>query len=330
MSGFVKDPSGAAILGASVTIQNTATNVQQSTATNSEGIYTLPLLPPGLYKLTVEAEGFDKQIIEDIKLEVAAKVSRTIKLNIGSTSQSVTVDGSGVNVNTTDAAVSTVVDRQFVENIPLNGRSFQSLLALVPGSTVVPSSGVGMSGEVTVNGQRPEANYYMIDGVSANTGGSTVSTGNGGGFSGNTPGETALGTTQGMVSLDALQEFRASTSTYSAEYGRTPGGQFSFNTRSGTNDWHGSAYDYFRNDALDASNWFNNAAGIPRSEERQTISGGRWAARCGFRNSTTARIGRFSSSLTRVYGCVRHSPRPLRMCQVRPCAKRLLLPYNPS
>ncbi|HWB96409.1 MAG TPA: TonB-dependent receptor, partial [Bryobacteraceae bacterium] len=226
------------------------------------------------YTLTVEAPGFEKHVTEGIRLEVAGKVSRAITLKLGNSNETVTVSGDGINVNTVDAAVSTVVERQFVENVPLNGRSFQSLLALVPGTIVVPSQGVGISGEVTVNGQRPEANYYMVDGVSANTGGSTISTGNGGGFSGNTPGQTALGTTQGMVSVDALQEFRATTSTYSAEYGRTPGGQFSFVTRSGTNGWHGSAFDYFRNDALDASNWFNNAAGIRRSKERQNDFGG--------------------------------------------------------
>jgi hypothetical protein len=100
--------------------------------------------------------------------------------------------------------------------------------------------------------------------------------GAGAGFGGGTPAETALGTTQGMVSIDALQEFRATTSTYSAQYGRTPGGQFSFTTRSGTNEWHGSAFDYFRNEALDANNWFNNAASpqIPREKERQDDFGG--------------------------------------------------------
>jgi hypothetical protein len=137
--------------------------------------------------------------------------------------------------------------------------------------TVVPSAGVGSSGEISVNGQRTEANYYTIDGISANTGASVSSAGYpGGGFSGATPQESALGTTQSLVSIDALEEFRESTSSYSAEYGRTPGGQFSFSTRSGTNVYHGTAFDFLRNDALDAKNYFD----INKLSERQNDFGG--------------------------------------------------------
>jgi hypothetical protein len=157
--------------------------------------------------------------------------------------------------------------------MPLNGRSFQDLLTLVPGVTLVGGI-VGSGGELTVNGQRTEANYFTVDGVSATVGTTPGDSGLGAGFAGATPGESALGTTQTMVSVDALQEFRASTSTYSAEYGRTPGGQFSFTTRSGTNDWHGSVFDYFRNEALDANNWFLDETGQPKEKERQNDFGG--------------------------------------------------------
>jgi hypothetical protein len=116
-----------------------------------------------------------------------------------------------------------------------------------------------LSGDLSVNGQRSEANYYTVDGVSANSGTvAGLNLGYGAGPAGAVPGQTALGTTQSTVPVDALQEFRAITSTYSAEYGRTPGGQFAFTTRSGTNNWHGSLFEYFRNDKLDANNWFNN------------------------------------------------------------------------
>jgi hypothetical protein len=189
----------------------------------------------------VEAAGFEKKVIDDITLEVAGKVTMNVTLAVGGMSQTVTVNGSGLNINTTDASVSTVIDRQFVENIPLNGRSFQSLLTMVPGVSIVPSQGAGIGGEVSVNGQRTEANYFTVDGVSANTGASATSgtTGFGGGFSGATPSETVLGTTQSLVPVDALEEFRATTSTYSAEYGRTPGGQFQFDSRAGTNNGMG-------------------------------------------------------------------------------------------
>jgi hypothetical protein len=163
--------------------------------------------------------------------------------------------------------------------MPLNGRSFQNLLTLAPGVVqVIPTSGggVGFSGEIAVNGQRTEANYFSVDGVSVNTGTLPADFIGGAGFSGSVPGETILGTTQSLVSIDSLEEFRASTSTYSAEYGRTPGGQFSFSTRSGNNSWHGSLFNYFRNDAMDANNWFNKAANpqVPRQAERQNDFGG--------------------------------------------------------
>src|SRR5262249_32131031 len=160
-----------------------------------------------------------------------------IQLKTGDIKEVVNITGEAPLINESPA-VGTVVDRQFVANIPLNGRSFQSLITLTPGVVAVPGAVTGQQGEVSVNGQRTEANYYMVDGVSANTGSFAAS--NVRGASGNVPSETALGTTQSLVSLDALQEFRIQTSSYSAEFGRTPGGQISLVSRSGTNDWHGS------------------------------------------------------------------------------------------
>ena len=276
VSGFVRDPSGQVIAGATVTIHNHATAVEYRTTTNEAGIYTLHPLPAGTYKLTASAPGFDAKVIDDLRLQAAAKISLHIDLSIASTNEIVTVDGSGVYINTVDATVATTVDRRFVENMPLNGRSFQSLMTMVPGVSVVPSQGVGKGGEISVNGQRTEANYFTVDGVSANTGtmAGDVGIGIGAGYSGSVPGHTALGTTQSMVSVDALEEFRATTSTYSAEYGRTPGGQFSLTTRSGTNEWHGSAFNYLRNDKLDAANWFDNAYGLPKQLTKQNDFGG--------------------------------------------------------
>jgi Carboxypeptidase regulatory-like domain/TonB-dependent Receptor Plug Domain len=273
LSGFVRDPSGAVIAGATVTIHNVATGSEQTTTTNDAGIYAFPLLPPATYRLMVEARGFQKKIVDNLVLDVTAKANLNVELAISSTNETVTVNGNGLNINTTDASVSTVVDRQFVENIPLNGRSFQPLMTLIPGVSVVPSTS-GRTGELTVNGQRTEANYFTVDGVSANTGANPLSAGWSAGYGGALLGTTTLGTTQSLVSIDALQEFRVTTSTYSAEYGRTPGGQFTFSTRSGTNDWHGSAFDYLRNEAFDANNWFNNYYDQPRQAEKQNDFGG--------------------------------------------------------
>lgn len=282
--GLVMDPSGAAVRGAQLTLLNEKTGISQSAKSNGTGFYSFSFLQPGIYTLNAESSGFKKYEQTHFTLSVAQDLSIEVHLQIGSESQSVIVDGSGASMNTTDASVSTVVDRQFVENMPLNGRSFQSLLTLVPGVSVVPAQGgpfsssgssVGYGGEISVNGQRTEANYFIVDGVSVNTGASpSYNLGNGAGVAGGTPGESVLGTTQSMVSIDALEEFRATTSTYSAEYGRTPGGQFSFITRSGTNQWHGSLFDYLRNDAFDANNWFNDNAGVPKSAEHQNDFGG--------------------------------------------------------
>jgi|HubBroStandDraft_6_1064221.scaffolds.fasta_scaffold00663_15 hypothetical protein len=273
ISGTIVDRQGALVPDAQVSVINTDTDSKFETKTNGSGVYQFPFLKPGHYRIIVTKQGFKQIDLRDLTLNVQDSVNRNFTLDVGATSETVQVNGSAINFNTTDATVSTVIDRDFVENIPLNGRSFQDLETLVPGVALVQSNGVGNSGEITINGQRTEANSFSVDGVSANVGTSPGGFA-GAGFAGGTAAETALGTTQSMVSVDALQEFRATTSTYSAEYGRTPGGQFSFTTRSGTNDWHGSAFDYFRNEALDANNWFNDAEGLPKEKERQNDFGG--------------------------------------------------------
>jgi hypothetical protein len=279
ISGVVVDPSGKIIPDARVEIVNDATGVHHSSETNETGIYSVTILPPGEYRVQVSKIGFKTLIKPGIVLNVESAVALNFTLPVGATSESITVEGGASQINTTDGSVSTVIDRDFVENMPLNGRSFQDLLTLSPGVAQVANSqgigyGVGFSGDIVVNGQRAESNDYSVDGVSANTGSMPSSLGPGAGVSGNLPGLTALGTTQSLVSVDALQEFRSTTSTYSAEYGRSPGGQFSFQTRSGTNALRGSLYDYFRNDALDASNWFNDYYGYPKGKERQNDFGG--------------------------------------------------------
>jgi len=275
LTGIVRDPSGAAVPQAAVTLRNSATNVKVSTEANGSGLYAFPALTAGTYELSVQAAGFDGTIVGGLKVDVAAKVTQDVELRVGRAAEAVTVNARGISINTVDAAVGTVVDRQFVENMPLNGRSFQSLLTLIPGVTAVVSSrGQGQSGSMSVNGQRTEANYFMVDGVSANTGAYPSTPGWGAGYGGSTPGETALGTTQSLVSVDALEEFKATTSTYSAEYGRSPGGQFSFTTRSGNNALHGSLFHFFRNDALDANNFFSNATATAKPKQRQNNFGG--------------------------------------------------------
>jgi TonB-dependent Receptor Plug Domain len=161
----------------------------------------------------------------------ATKRELDVKLQVASTQETVTVDAGGATINITDATVSTLIDRQFVNDIPMNGRSFQTLVLLAPG--VVTSSPQGNAlGEFSVNGMRTNSNNYMVDGVNANN---PASFNSAAGSAGMAPSETALGTTHSMLNVNALEEFRIATSMYSAEYGRQPGAQISFRSRSGTN-----------------------------------------------------------------------------------------------
>jgi hypothetical protein len=275
INGLVVDPSGRGIVGAEVVVENDVTGLKYTTKTNDEGIYVLPNLPPGPYRLQVSKVGFKTIIKPDITLNVQDALSINFTLPIGALYETVTVEGGAPLVNTQDASVSTVVDRQFAENLPMNGRSFQSLIELTPGVVVIPSNSDD-TGQFSVNGQRGASNYWMLDGVSANIG-IGASFGGGNGMAGAAGSFSALGGTNSLVSVDALQEFRIQTSTFAPEFGRTPGAQISILTRSGTNQFHGTAFDYFRNDILDASNWFNGYSSdppLPKAKERQNDFGG--------------------------------------------------------
>lgn len=282
ISGGVTDPSGRLLPGADIVIVNDTTGVIYSARTNDSGIYFVPILPPGHYHVQVSKQGFKTLIKPDVILNVQSALSLNFTLPVGATSESITIQAGSSLLNTTDASVSTVINRKFVENTPLNGRSFQDLIAMTPGVvTQSPQATyfVGYQGDFSVNGQRTESNYYTVDGVSANNG-----AGNGGGLpqaanTGAVAASTALGTTQSVVSVDDLEEFRVSSSTYSAEYGRSPGGQFSFTTRSGTNTPHGNVYDYLRNNDFDANDWFNKHNGEPRTALRQNDFGGTMGGR---------------------------------------------------
>lgn len=271
---------GGVIAGADVLLENDATGVQHSASTSSDGIYVLPNLPPGNYRLQISKIGFKTVIKPDIALNVQDSLAINFTLSVGATSEVVTVSAGAPMLNTTDGSVSTVIDQNYVQNMPLNGRSFQDLILLTPGIVTQtpqnsPNSQLGEMGEFSVNGQRTESNYYTVDGVSANAGAAPgLQMSSWGAASGSVPLASALGTTQSLVSVDDLQEFRVQTSTYSAEYGRNPGGQFAFETKSGTNQWHGTAYDYLRNGAFDANDWFNDYLGVSQPALRQNDFGG--------------------------------------------------------
>jgi len=273
ISGRVTDPSGAAISGADVQVQNVLTGREVAIKTNSSGLYVVPALEPGTYRVIVTNPGFKQIVKPDVTLNVQDSASINFGMTIGSVSETVTVEGGTPLVNTESAAVSTVIDRNFVANLPLNGRSFNTLLQLTPGVVIAPAS-YNSPGQFSVAGQRTDANNLTVDGVSANFG---VAAGEGpSGGTGGAQALTALGGTSGLVSVEALQEFRIETSSFAPEFGKTPGGQVVLTTRTGTNELHGGIYEYFRNDALDASDWFNGQVvpALPKAAERHNDFGG--------------------------------------------------------
>lgn len=253
LTGFITDQSKAAMAEVRVDVINMDTNVHYPTKSNAEGSYTAPDLPPGTYKMELEKQGFKSIVKPDIILHVQDVIAINFTMAVGSTSESVTVEAGASPINTTDATVSTVVDRNFVQNLPLNGRSFQQLITLAPGVNL--TGGTSDYGEFSVNGQRATSNYLTVDGVSGNLGavpGALLQTG---------MGQSATGGTNALVSVDELQEFKILTSSFAPEYGRTPGGQIILLTRAGTNSFHGTAFEYFRNNVLDANDWFANSVG---------------------------------------------------------------------
>jgi hypothetical protein len=277
ITGEVTDAQGAVIRGAEIRVVEQTQGAVRTLHTGSSGSYSAPFLNPGPYRVYVQAPNFSTAVSDPITLTVGQTLVFDVHLKVGGSHEVVDVEAGSSLLNTTDGSVGTVINHKFVENIPLNGRSFQDLISLTPGVVSEnPQSAPNrsMSGDFSVNGQRTESNYYMVDGVTANLG-----AGNGygqaqNGTGGALGGATALGTTQSMLSVDALQEFRVLSSTYSAEYGHSPGGQFSMVTRSGSNDYHGSAFDYLRNNFFDANDWFNDHIHVPMPALRQNDFGG--------------------------------------------------------
>jgi len=272
LTGRITDSSKAVIADAKIAAVRVDTNVRYEATSNGSGEYHLANLPPSAYRLEVEKSGFKKTVKPDVILHVQDALEINFELAVGSVNETITVESGAPLVNTESATVSTVIDRLLVADLPLNGRSFQTLILLTPG-VVTTATAFDDQGQFSVNGQRADANYFTVDGVSANFGvTSFVALVQAGG--GALPALSASGGTNSLVSVDAMQEFRIQTSSFAPEFGRTPGGQISIVTRSGTNQFHGTLFDYFRNDVLDANDWFGNANHVPKPAERQNDFGG--------------------------------------------------------
>ncbi len=278
LSGLIRDPSDSSVSGAEVSIRNEQTGGRRSTQSNASGFYSFPSLSPGEYRLSIRAMGFETIVREGIRLAVAENARIDFTLRLGDFHTVVTVTGGPPLINTEDASVGTVIDRKIIDQMPLSGRGIQSLIELSPGVVVVPVVAPS-GGQFVVNGQRSNSNYITVDGVGANfalasalTSTPTTTIRRAG--SGMIPANNFFGTFANLVSPEALQEFKIQTSTFAPEFGRSPGAQIGLVTRSGTNRYSGSLFEYFRNDRMDATDWFANRQGLPKPPLRFSDFGG--------------------------------------------------------
>jgi Carboxypeptidase regulatory-like domain len=242
ISGFLKDPSGATIANAKVTVRNN-TGVERQTTTNDSGYYVVTNVPPGLYTMTAEAAGFQKYETTNNKLDPSADLVIDATLTVGSASQTVEVSASAVQLQTESASVQKLVTREQIDSLELNGRNPIWLAALVPGArgTTLANLNFGFTqGPANFNGSRNPENLITFDGAPATR-------------------TRSNGTSLGAADVDSTQEVQILTTDYAPEYGRTSGAQIRFTTKTGTSQFHGAAYEYLRNTALNANTWARNA-----------------------------------------------------------------------
>ena len=263
LSGTVTDLSGAVITKADISIKDVATGIVRATTTDSAGFYSVPNLVPGTYEITVSAAGFQSFVRSGMTLTVGAQQVLNFPMQVGSTAQHVQVTGEAPAVELSSSSVSNGVGGTTIRELPLNGRDWTQLAILQPGvvslaslqptvAATIRRAARGTETQLTVSGARPQQNNYRVDGISVND------------YANNGPGD-AIGTATGV---DAIREFSVLTGNYPAEYGRTSGGVINAITRSGTNDLHGSAYDFLRNSAFDARNYFDGPQ-IPEFRRNQ-------------------------------------------------------------
>ena len=257
LSGTITDSQGGAVVGAKVSAKNGATGVTTESITNASGAYSIVNLLPADYEVSVTAAGF-RTTVSKVTLTVGAQQAMNLALTVGEVSQTVEVTGAAPVIETTNATLSGNVESAQIVQLPLNGRDWTSLAALQPGvASVRPHEAVdapggstrGLGIQMTVNGARPQQNVYRLNGVIVND------------YSNAGPG-SVLGAN---IGVDAIQEFTVLTSNYSAEYGFTSGGVINAITKSGTNQFHGSLYEFIRNKSFDAADFFDNAAGNPKA-----------------------------------------------------------------
>jgi hypothetical protein len=251
VSGRVEDSTGAAVPGASITVTSLETRAARMLRSDEAGTYRVLSLPVGRYEVKAEAAGFRTALQTGVSLDVGEAAVVNLKLEVGAIQDEVTVTGEAPLVNTTTSSVSGLVGEREVKDLPLNGRSFDNLITLNPGAVLYnfkagASVGSGEGAYFTVAGRRPSDNLFLLNGIEY-TGSSNI---------GITPG----GVSGQLLGIDAVREFNVLGDTYSAEYGKRAGGQVSVVTQSGTNQLHGAGFEFLRNSALDARNFFDQKA----------------------------------------------------------------------
>ena len=267
ISGKITDRSGAAISGAQISIENIATSVTTTVSSNTQGIYSAPNLLPGTYKAKISAPGFRTEVEDGITVAVGLQQVLNFSLKVGTVNEVVEVQSLPPDLQLASSAISGVTDSKTIVELPLNARSWTDLATLQPGVSTIramaPVSstdrlGRGYGVELSVSGGRPQQNNYLLNGISIND------------YTNQAPG-SILG---GNLGVDAVAEFNVLTSNQGAEYGRTSGGVISAINRSGTNHFHGSAYEFLRNSALDARNYFDPPTIAPFRRNQFGVSGG--------------------------------------------------------
>jgi hypothetical protein len=263
ISGTVSDPAAAVIAGADVVIENTATHEVRKIASGSTGFYSAANLAPGTYELKASAPGFSSLVRKDLEVQVGAELVINVQLKVGAATEQIEVTESAPEVDTASSTLGAVNTGQTVRELPLNGRDWTTLAALQPGVSIVRTeNGAGLSASrgnrglgtmMAIGGARPQQNNYRLDGVSVND------------YAGGGP-ASVLGVSLGV---DAIQEFSVVTGNASADYGKTSGGVVNAVTRAGTNDLHGSVYEFLRNSALDARNFFDTTTAPPPFKRNQ-------------------------------------------------------------
>jgi hypothetical protein len=267
--GSVSDSSGAVMVGAKVTATNAGTNEVSRTVTNDVGYFEFPILPAGRYVLEAENPGFERARTAEFSLNSGTRPSFDLKMVVGQATESVQVLDAAPLVNTTTADLGVVIDQSKVEALPLNGRDFQQLVGLQPGVYANPDTNNGQRGGIEFNGASAFGNNLLMDGVDMSFGENSASASDkaagteanaaSGRIAGNSIGRGSLINT---ISVEAIQEFKATGGAFSAEYGRATGGVINVTTKSGTNQFHGTLFEFFRNDKLDANAFFSNKNGF--------------------------------------------------------------------